>query len=307
MFRERIPAAQLSAWLTAGTVPVLLQLLSGGSWVWIGLAGLLCYLLTVLVWRSGWEPAKWQCPFLFIYIVILLGSLLPDSAECWPSGNERVLPVLILALSAWSAQKGLSAAARVGTVLFWAILILYLVVLGAGVKDVQLRWLKPKWTALDFPRLTVFLIPVSTVCLLKRGSLKTGRLALSGALVFAGAAITVGVLSPEVAVGTENAFYEMTRSINLLGVARRFEALISAGMTVGWFSIVSLLLSLCATLAQKFLGQGGKAAVWIAALIAAIMQLCGLHIEGKILILTGAVFWVGIPLLTQGLGERKKS
>lgn len=308
MFRERIPLRQLSAWLFAGTAPVLIQILSGSSWLWIGIAGAISLLLTVCVWRSGWEPAKWQCPVLYLYLSVLLGQMLTYTAQSWPVGdNDPAVPLILLLLGAWSAQKGPSAAARVGAVLFWAVLILYLAVLGAGVKDIQWNWLMPRWNMPDEMGIAVFLLPAASVCLLGSNR-KTGiRLALPAVFVFVAALITAGVLSPAVAERTPNAFYEMSRSINLLGVARRFEALISAGMTVGWFALISLVLTCCGVLAQKILQGQGRSGLWLSALTAAGMKLCGLHIQGWILLLFGAAFWVGIPVLTQGLEKRKKS
>lgn len=307
MFREKIPSRQLTAWLFAGIAPVSIQLLSSGSWIWVAAAGAVSVVLTLCLWQTPWEPRKWQSTILYVYIVLLLSQLLPYAAQSWPTGNATAVPLILLALAAWSAQKGVSAAARVGAVLFWAVLIVYLGVFGAGAKDVRWQWLQPR---LDIPNpvgFTVLLIPAASTCLLAPDRKNGPRLLLPAVFALAAAIITSGVLSPEVAGNTPNAFYEMTRSINLLGIARRFEALISAGMTVGWFALLSLSLSICGSLAQKIFESKGRLGVWAGALAAAAMALCGLHISGWILFAGGAVFWVAIPLLTQGLEKRKKS
>ena len=307
MFREKIPPRQLTAWLAAGIIPVAIQLLSGGSWIWMGIAGTISAALSFLVWRTGWEPRKWQCILLYVYTVLLLSQLLPYAAQSWPTGNATAVPLILLTLSAWSAQKGNSAAARVGAVLFWFVLIMYLAVLGAGAKDVQWQWLRPQWNLPDSMGLVLLLLPSAAACLLRPSGKSAPRLILPSVFVLAAAIITSGVLSPEVAGATPNAFYEMSRSINLLGVARRFEAVISAGMTVGWFAVLSLLLTVCGALAQQFFRGRERVSVWIAAAAAAVVSLCGLHIGGRILLFCGAVFWVAIPILTQGLEKRKKS
>lgn len=307
MLRDRIPARQLSAWIFAAITPVSIQLLCGGSWVWIGIAGATAGLMTLLVWQKGWRPSKWQCPILFIYIVVLISQLLSKASQSWPVGNSYpAVPLILLFLAAWSAQKGLSAAARVGAVLFWVVLIVYLVMLGAGIKDVNLPWLKPKWDTPDPLGLTVLLLPAGA-SLLGSGGKCTTKLFMPMVFTIAAAIITAGVLSPAVAEVTPSAFYEMSRSINLLGVARRFEALISAGMSVGWFALMSLLLSMCGVLAQIFLKRRQRSGVWTGACAAVLGMLCGLHISGYFLLLAGAVFWVLLPLLTQGLGLEKKS
>ena len=115
MFREKIPSRQLCAWLFAGMVPVLIQLLGGDAWIWITILGTVSVLLTLLVWRTLWEPPKWLFPFLLIYIVLLLSQLLGSVSAIWPSGErEPWVGLILLAVAVFSAQKGISAAARVG-------------------------------------------------------------------------------------------------------------------------------------------------------------------------------------------------
>ena len=308
MFREKIPSRQLCAWLFAGMVPVLIQLLSGGSWIWIAILGTASVSLTLLVWHTGWEPVKWLCPFLFMYIVLLLSQLLGAVSNIWPTGErEPWVGLILMAVAAWSAQKGTSAAARVGTVLFWAVLILYLTVFVAGTKEVNLPWLAPQWNLPDEMGLTVLFVPPLSVCLLKADAQKGTRMFLVPLFTVAAALLTTGILSPEIAVNTPNAFFEMSRSINLFGAVHRFEAVICAGMTVGWFALLSLLLSACSVLIEKILPQRGRVGLWLAAIGSAGVQLCGLHIRPFILLILGAVFWVAIPLLTQGLEKIKKS
>lgn len=308
MFREKIPSRQLCAWLFAGMVPVLIQLLGGDAWIWITILGTVSVLLTLLVWRTLWEPPKWLFPFLFIYIVLLLSQLLGSVSAIWPSGErEPWVGLILLAVAAFSAQKGISAAARVGTVLFWTVLILYLTVFVAGTKEVNLPWLAPRWHLPDEMGLSVLLVPLMSVCLLKADGQKGTRLFLVPLFIVAAALLTTGILSPAVAINTPNAFFEMSRSINLFGIVRRFEAMICAGMTVGWFALMSLLLSVCSVLINKFLPLQSRVGVWVVAIGAAGLQLCGLHIRPSVLLIVGAVFWVGIPLLTQGLEKIKKS
>ena len=308
MFREKLPSRQLSAWLFAGMTPVLIQLLGGGSWLWTGLAGIVSVLAAGWVWRSKWEPKRWQCPLLLFYIIIVIGEMTHGSAESWPEGNSYpAVPLILLVLAAWSAQKGPSAAARVGTVLFWVVLIMYLVVFGAAVKDVELKWLQPHGRTPDPMGLLLLLTPAAAACLLRSGEKCGPRLTLPAIVALCAGLITAGVLSPAVADKTDGAFYEMSRSIYLMGSARRFEALISAGMTVGWFAMLSLYLTVCGTIFQSLFGRWGKAGLWICALAAAAWLLCGLHIPGWILLITGSVFWVALPVLTQGLEKIKKS
>ena len=119
--------------------------------------------------------------------------------------------------------------------------------------------------------------------------------------------VTVGVLSASVASSIWDPFYEMSRSLSLLGVAKRFEAVVSAGMTVGWFALISLLLTVSGKYFEKIVEGKGRLGIWVCGVVSVIWLLCGLHIPAWMLLSVGTVFWVVTPLLTQGLESEKKS
>lgn len=307
MSLEKIPSRQLGAWLSAALIPVLIQLLGGTSWLNVGVAGILCGLLVWIVWRWGApEKGRWLCLAESLYIIVLLGELAPCAAQCWSGSSYPAVPLVLLALAAWSANKGASAAGRVGCVLFWFVLIMYLTVFGVAAKEVNVRWLMPPGGGWSWKGTVLLLIPAAANVLRKEGRWMP-RLVLPALLCLIAAALTAGVLSAPVAAGTENAFYEMSRSLNLLGIAERFEAVISAGATVGWFSLMSLLLSVAAQLAETLHAGWGRAGVAVTAAGAAAWMLCGLHISEPVLAGMAAVFWVALPILTQGIEKIKKT
>lgn len=308
MFHEKIPSRQLISWIFAATVPVGIQLLSGSGWVWTVCGGAISVAACAVLWKIHRETAKWESVFLFVYAVILLGQLLRHTAQCWPMGNsDPAVPLILLVLAAVSAQKGPSAAARVGAVLFWAVLGLYLLVFAAGAKDVKLDWLMPNQKAFNATGMMIYLLPWAAARLLKEHRPLSKKICLAPVFILVGTVVTAGVLSPAVAAKLPNAFYEMSRSLNLFDVARRFEALICAVTAAGWFSLMSLLLTLCGTYAHNVFPEKGRQGLWLAAAAAAVGALCGLHIKPAILLLAGTIFWVIIPLLTQGLDKIKKS
>lgn len=217
------------------------------------------------------------------------------------------VPLILLALAAWSSQKGLSASARVGCVLFWAVLAIYIIVIAAGAKEAQMQWLRPADTELDWDLIVLSLTPAAASILLKKERRWGPRLLLPGVFILCASAITAGVLSPMVANELENPFYEMSRSLNVFGVAKRFEAVVSAGMTVGWFGLLSLYLSICGKYFEGIRHGWGRIGVFVGALFSALWLLCNLHIPKGILVILVAVFWVAAPLLTQGIERIKKS
>lgn len=282
--------------------------MAGSSWLSVLLACTVCLLCVWLRWNFGTEPkGKIIAVSQWLLLVLILGTVSRASIQSWPKGGHSVVAVVLLVLALWSAWKGPSACARVGCVLFWFVLLLYLVLLGAGVKDIQISWLKPiKGDVSSFGCILLLTPAASAIHLNKRESLKP-KLLLIGVFSITACLVTAGVLSPKVAAGKENAFYEMTRSLNLLGQARRFEAVLCAGATAGWFALMSLHLSLCAKIAEKLRTGWAKWGMIAASVSAAVILLCDLHIPGNFLLIMTAVFWVLIPLLTQGMGMIKKS
>lgn len=308
MFREKIPSRQLSAWLSAALIPVLIQTMAGMPWVWLALVCIISGAAVWAVWRWGARTyPNWLSAAQMIFLAILLGKLMEEVGRSWPTGHQTAVPLIVLAVAVWSALKGPSAAARVGCVLFWFIIVVYLVVFGAGVKDVDADWLKPRSGSVAWIGVVLTFLPGAASVLLQPGQRWGVRLLLPVVFALAGSLITVGVLSPEVAEASNDPFYELGRSLNLLGIAKRFEAVISAAITVGWFALMTLLLSLCGTLFEQIKMGGGRIGVWFGAILSAALMLCGLHIPMVLIVGLAAVFWVILPLLTQGMDFQKKS
>ena len=305
---HKIPHRQLTAWLAAAVIPTAIQITGGTSWLSILLVCIATLSCVWLRWRFGAEPTgKVNAVMQIALLTAVLTTACRASALSWPSGAPHFIGIALLSLAMWSVSKGISATARVSCVLFWFVLLLYLVLLGAGLKDVKPQWLIPGKGDVDAFGCVLLLTPtLAGIHLNKKETLKP-RLLLIGAFCIAASVITLGVLSPQVAAIREDPFYEMTRSLSLLGQARRFEAVLSAGMTVGWFSVFTLCLTLCARWAEKYRTAWGRKGILGAAVAALAILLCEVHIGGSLLLVLCAIFWVLIPLLTQWIDPEKKS
>lgn len=304
MFRNTVPSRQLATWLSVALTPVLLQLCAVIGWATALLTAAVCGIAVFAVWKWGNMPTHPAISCLqYLFIIMLLWNLLPQTALSWPGDNYPAVPLILLVLAAWSANKGADAAARVGCVLFWIVLIVYLAVIAAGAGSVKAAWLTPDPPKIQWRAATLLLIPCAAVPIKQSGHSWTPRLFLSGLLLVVGAAVAAGILSPHYAATLPDPFYTAVRSLNLLGVARGFEAVLSAGMTVGWFSLFSVLLSVAAAQLQRW-GRGG---LWLAAGLSALGMLCKMHISWGITAFLAAVFWVVVPIVTQGLVNEKKS
>lgn len=308
LYNRDLPHRQVTAWLSAALIPTVIQLTSGASWLSVLIACIVSLLCIWIRWAFGEEPKGKMATILqWAFLTVVLGMSCKASAQSWPGGSATAVGIILLLLALWSVSKGISASASVGCVLFWFVLLLYMIILGAGVKDVQIEWLKPTKSDVDPFASVLLLTPAAGAIQLSKKETPKHRLLLIGVFCTIAAAVTSGVLSAQVAERKDYAFYEMTRSLNLLGQARRFEAVLSAAMTAGWFSLLSFYLAMCAKLAEKLRPGSGKVGSVAASLIAAVFVLFNLHIPELILLVLGAVFWVLLPLLTQGLVIIKKS
>ncbi len=308
MYRNTVPPRQLATWLCTALIPVLLQLAAGLGWLTAGITAIACSAAVAAVWKWGKAPDHPVVACLqYLFIIVLLWNLLPHAAHSWPGDNYPAVPLILLALAAWSAHKGAAAAARVGSVLFWVVLLIYLAVLAAGTSEINFAWLRPEVSAVPWTAATLLLIPSAVLHLRKEGSRWSLRLLLPGLFLLIGSVMTAGILSAKFASESHDPFYTAVRSLNLLGVAQRFEAVLSAAMTAGWFAALTALLSAAAAQAEQVKRKWSKPGLWVSAGLSALGMLCKLHISWWITVILATVFWVAIPILTQGLVGGKKS
>lgn len=297
MYRETVDAKQLGAWCFAAIVPTAIQLGSGASWLLMAVGCGICLGAVLLAKRWGCFQNRLFVTMRLIFLPILLAQLMRYASGSWPGDDRLFVPLAILAMAAWSAGKGARAAARAGSVLFWAVLLLYLIVLATGVRQVRLQWLWPEWCEIKWEALTVLLIPAVSAVLADQGQRLVRRLVLPTIFIVYGAAVSAGVLSPAVAGQASDAFYQLSRSLNLLGVAQRFEAVVSAGMTVGWFSLASLLLSVAGQEVGRLKPEWTRKGVYTAGVTAAGWLVLGLRLPPEIIVIGTGLLWVGIPVL----------
>lgn len=296
MQREGLPMRQLWLWLVLAVVPVAVQL-SDGNWLWCGVVAVACTLLGWLAWNYGKWEWRWGRLARYGVLVALLGSLLGLSEGSWPGSEHIAVPLVLLVLAAWSAGKGARNCAAVGCVLGWFVLAGYIALILAGVKDARLEWLRPEWMGKSWDAACVLLAPVVAAAMSRPEDRWGGRLMVPYLVVVAAAVLTGAVMAGR------GSFYEMCRSLEFLGVAKRFEAVVSALMTVGWFGWVSFCLTMCGSV----LKERRKAGIYAAAVIAGVMLLCKVHINPAWLVVSVTIFWVFVPALEQGIGAEKKS
>lgn len=301
MFHEKVPQHQLAGWLLGAMTAPLVQIAGRQGWLPALVAAVtcigLCWIVNILPTEHLWNK-KWYCILQSAWLTVTLAALADWSADAWPTGTDfPVVPLTLLTLAVFAALNGPSGASRVSGVLFWFLVLLYGTVLAAGSKNIKPEWLIPKWENPDASMLFVLLIPAAAV-FLPREKGKALHWVFPGILLLYVAVTlwTVGTISPKVAGEVTWPFYESSKSLSLFGVAERFESLVSVAMTMGYFSLYSLLLSGVGHLAENYRPGWGKRGVVVGGVAAGVLVLLAQQPQPVVLVIITLAAWCLLPL-----------
>lgn len=234
----------------------------------------------------------------WLWMLLIISEFLHWTMLCWPNHeNYYVVPLTILLLAAVSVSRGSEAAGRVAAILYWVLAGLLGTVLLSGIKEIKLVNLMPQWKMQTAHLIVVMLIPVMGIGI-EANNHKKGIVAFGAAV----AAITSGVLSLGLIEKMYAPFYEMGKSLSVLGIGQRFESMVAAAMTMGYFALISFLLTISANVWDK---EGRiERGVWISAAFSGMVFLSGMRMNSRILALGSIVVWVVFPLLENFLKNR---
>lgn len=309
---QKIGERQRWAWLAAGFSGVAASCTCGYNWLWVLAGGVLVSLYNMYMDRqvqSNGLASKLTEAFgvggkilaglTVIWTIIVMGwvASLADAAFPMVDGFPSLSWVL-LALAAWGSWKGPAACARCSGVLSLFLLALYGIVVLFSVPDVSLEnlapsseWINGVWSAGIFLTASgVLYVPCSRSA---KGPAWRVALVLP---VFAGvlAAVTCGVLTPELAARRTVPLYDLAQSVSLFGVVERIEPLLSAAITMGVFSLLSSLACAGHRLADEIRVSRWNGVVVCAVAAALIWLTKSLPLP---LLTAGAwVFWVAVPV-----------
>lgn len=306
-----IEKRQLSAWTLAAMIAPLATVMAGQPWVSGGITAAACMTLCWTLHRQIQEDALWPawfCVVQWLWATLALSQILGYLPETWPRAEAPDLIVIVLLLAAlWAAWSGTEPCARAGTVMFWIVGALMAGVFAAALQDVRMENLSPRFRNPDTGIFFILLIPCMAVLLPRREKSGPTVLAVSAALLaIAVPGLTAGVLSPKLAESSSNPFYELSRTISFSGAAQCFEALVSAGLTVSWFLLLCLFLAVCGEMAKYVAARWARCGMAVSALGAAVLYLYDLKINETMMAVGGVLLWGLLPVLSQGIGGRKK-
>lgn len=304
---DKLQNAQFGAWIQAAVIPSILSIVGRSSWITVLPIALLCGGICLYILRARkMEAPRWLWILELLWLILLLGGLTGQCATCWEDVNAfPAIPLILLAVAAWASCKGAWRAGRTGAVLIWLVLPILGVVFLAGTADVQWSWVRTEMTSPDGMLVSLLLVPCLGLFLPRKAEAKEKNFCIIPvAVAIIASVVADGVLGSEVASDTPNTFYEFSKSVTLLGVAERFEALVACALTSGWFALFVIILSAIYHVTEKIFVPGAKWSVWVSAVIAAGLM-CILP-NGSLWMGFGAlIFWGFLPAMTQLLGDRK--
>lgn len=326
MTRDEFSARQLMALIAASLSAPLAVTCSGVGWQWAlaaaALAGCL-YLYIVYGARRvpkgmgyagmlrrayGTWPGRALSGLYWAWIALTAARAAGMAALSFP--DERAFPLIplaLLAIAALVAKKSVATVCRFGGVLYLFVAALLAFTLIFGAAEIELENLRPAGAPAELTApLSVLVLPTAALFLLDRKDAteaKCGRwYLLIAALTVALSVICTGSLGHTLARRAENPFWLMSRSISVLGVMERFEALISALLSLGFCCLLSLLLLAGRKAFRGAAPQmGSPAAVWITAAFAAGLTWASPWLPTQFCLTGELIFWVLIPVLTLGI------
>lgn len=319
--KQTIGERQRWAWLAAGLSAAAATGVCGYGWLWVLLGGLAAagYYIIMdqavppegianLYGRLGRGGKILLClTGLWTVLVLSWTACLADAAFPMMDGFPG-LGWALLALTAWGGQKGSAACARCGGVLCLFLLVLYGIIGIFAVPDVRGTYLLPggQWQESVWT-LGLFLLPAGVWFVPCTRSRKGPAWQMAFLLPLFGAflaAVTAGVLSPELAARRTVPLYDLAKSVSIFGVVERIEPLLSAAMTMGVFSLMSSLVCSGQAIGEP-LGISARSGIVICALAGVGMYLVRSW-PAEWIASGSAIFWLAIPALVMIFSPREE-
>ena len=252
---------------------------SGSGWLMSAAAALAVLPLTMI--PKSWEGLTRGMAFgQILWLGVVAGFLLPGSAVCWPSEQDRAVPLTLLTLAALTKPN---RTARVGAVLAFCMALLAIPLAVSGASGVELGWLGPELMPWPVGLTLVLLLPN-----LPSAGEGTKGIPGTGLLTIALSALVQGSISLKVASTTGSPIYETARTIGHL------EPVTAAALTLGWYALASLFLDSAARIALE-----GDIRIEVAYVLvwctAAVFVLFGLQPKAWFVTVLSLFWWVITP------------
>lgn len=291
-----------SRWLMAAMAAPLTQAASNCSWITALIVAVSCLAVTkgLCKLEVGLPQTRFLAAVQWLWMLLVISEFLHWTMLYWPNHkNYYAVPLTILALAANAAAQGWEIVKRSSGILYWILTALFGVILLSGMKEVKLENITFQWQMQTAYLVVVLLIPAVGASLERID----GKAILIYTVITA--FVTMGVLSAGMVSRYHAPFYEMSRSISILSFGRRFESLVAAGMTLGYYTLMTYFLTLAANNWEK--GRRIKRGIWISCIFSALIFLSGMRLNSRLLAVGCIAIWVVFPGLEKILKKSKIS
>lgn len=289
-------------WLIAAMIAPTVSLAAQCDWITVLVTGIIFGAVSVAV-AAGCKRTcclnRWVACGEYIWLGFVCGSYAQMCGGVWgDDSSSLIIPLALLALAAFGAQGEPRRAADQSGIIYGIVRVAIIAVLLAGIpgRDSASALIQCNWNA---QLAQLFLLP----CLITFLPVESGGALKPVVFVLILAAATAWIAGGSAMTG-ESAFYYYSKSVSLFKTARRFEAVVSFVLTIGWYSLLSMLLSVVGSVSSHIGVIPRKTRVWIIALFASLTCLCNMSIPADISLLLTMLFWGVIPVTTQFLGRK---
>ena len=289
-------------WLLTAMIAPVIQAASNCSWIAALIVGLLCGSIVYGMRCLGASAAKTKLltGIQWLWMLLLVSEFLHWIMLYWPNNsNYHAAPLLVLALAAYSLGKGKRVNCYIASVLFWVVALLLGSVLLSGLGEMRIENLKPQWQMQTAYYIVVMLIP-AMVSEAKNNGIEWE----AGTLGVMTSVITTGVLSLNYIERTKGPFYVMTRALSMFDTAEHFESFAAAGMTLGYFALISVLLQTTSDAWGYY--KSPQIGIWVSTAFIAMVFLSGMRMNSRLLAAGTLLIWVLLPALEKVLQLVKK-
>lgn len=260
-------------------MPILAPIAHFSGSGWLTTLIVLAALLPLTLLPKSWSGLPRPVALLqILWLGVLTAQFLPDSALYWPSDNEFVVPLVILALAALTTPK---AAPRVTKALTLCTSVLVIPLLIAGESKATLSWLRPLWTGWPWGLVTALLL----------ANLPTVNKKRSLVPIVLGISILIqGSMTAAESAELPDALYQTARTLG------RMEPIAAAAMTLLWYTMtVAVQQSAVQIAGENELEE--KTAYVLHAGTAAILILSRWQLQQHKTAVLSVIFLVLIPFL----------
>lgn len=308
MPNEETTGTQIGAWMLTGLSAPLAITAAGCDWTYVLRVSILCGAASWIILRLASRTCfpKWMQVMQLVWLTVTLGQMSCWVNEGWPMGESYpTVSIVITLLAAGSAAKGTEKASAIGGVLIRAVVVIYAVLCFAGLNN--FKWEYTVERNLQDRRLLIVLLSTALLIYLPRGNGKnTGWvIPITSSFSVVISLLVAGGISTKQMASVPNPFHEWVRGLEMKGIARRPEVIASVVMMLGWFCMLSYILSVEKEIGERLYPGKGKQTVWISAGAALLLAVATAQIDFTIILYGSIITWIAVPMASAVLSRIK--